>query len=224
MRPLLLTVVLLPCLAALAAEGPAHPAPAEPAAGEGLHEVPAERQEALRDRRMQVKFTLKDGSDIQGVLEGYEPGKEGLPGTFVVGIEGDKTKVIYEVDVARVAVGEAVKEARPARRELSPEVLEAIRAGTVEQLMARTQTALKKATSVKQAHDELWRLRYICIHRRHLGLEKMPLWERLQTEVNTIENEQVRDGLRKKLQEERYLWLRPGPARLLAPAREPDKN
>jgi hypothetical protein len=206
----------------LAAPAGSEPAPAPAAAG-GLREAPAEKQEALRDRRLQVTLFLKEGDPVQGILESYAPGKEGHPGTFALGLEGDKTKMVYEEDVARVEVGEAVKDARPVKHELPPELLEAIRAGKTEQFIEKHRAVLKKAGTIPQGRWELFLLRVA--YQQHLKLEKKPLKDRLQADVDTVESEPIRTELHKILQDER-MWgkpLRPGPGRGLGPDKPPEK-
>jgi len=207
-------------LAAPAGGEPARPAPPEPAAAAGLREAPLERRDALRDRRLQVTLSLKGGTFVQGVLEDYESGKDGQPGSF--SLDGGKTTVV-ESDVVKVAVGEVVKEPRPAHRELPPEVLKAIKAGMAEQIIERRRAALKKTIDFEVAKADL---RFLAAVYRHQGLVGKPLSDRLQADVDAVENERVRAELRKLLQDERFIWarpLRPGAGRGPAADKQPEK-
>ncbi|HOX06294.1 MAG TPA: hypothetical protein PK280_07830 [Planctomycetota bacterium] len=212
---------------ATAAEPPAATPAAAPTAApaDGLREIPADKLEALRDRPLHATATLKDGSRLQGVIESFEPAKDGLPGAFVFAVDGGKTRVVHEVEVVRLEIGEAVKDVQPVRREAPPELQEAIKNGRVEQFVERQRAILHKATTLPQAR---WSLALLLGAYRNQGLEKKALRDRLQADVDGVENEPIRAELHRMLQDERFLWAKPlrpgGGARGLGPGRENGGN
>ncbi len=222
-------------LGLLGAEGPSGSAPAKPAppAAGALSEAPADRQESLRDRRLHVSVTLKDGKAVAGVLESYTPGKDGLPGTFVLTVEGGKPVAIYDLNVVRLEVvkveaAEPAKEPAPPHSRLLPELMEAMRAGTVPAFIARHEAALKKVADIQDGRAELWALAAAYRHQQPEA-DRKQLRERLRAGVDGVEDALVRADLHRLLQEERILQgrpLRPLGGRGLGPGgvREPEKN
>jgi hypothetical protein len=230
-------------LVVIAAEGPAHPAPvapvapAEPAGAGGLRAVPTEREETLRERRLHVVVVSKDGGKVAGLLESYSPGKENRPGAFVLTAENGKPQAIWDVDVARIEVvkpepGEPIREPRIIHNDVITELQDALRTGKGPQYLEKHEAALQKAGTFVEGRKEFFAVGIG--YRQLLSLEGKPLKDRLQAEVNKVENQWIRWDLQRRLQEDKLPWLKPrqggkppGPGRGAAPApgaaREPEK-
>jgi hypothetical protein len=220
MRSVCLLAGALLLAAATSAGEPARPAPApgDAATVAGLREAPADRQESLRQRRLQVTLRMKDGSSVQGVLESYKPGRDGHPGAFALSLEGEKTdvEVFYEEDVVRVEVGETAKDSRPVRPDLPPEFLEAIKAGKAGPFIERRRTTLKTTRDFEAAKAELGFLARVYRHQEIQGQAAKPTIDRLRADVAAVEDEGVRIKLQNLLEDGRFIWGRPlklGPRR-----------